>query len=480
MRVASGTAELIQAAELELLRRDMNERFDAYMAGSRPNEFQKEILDDWGSVPVQAVLAGNQSGKSTTGGRVASWFLAENKPGWVRPEKWGTGPLTGMIIGRTSKQVEHELLKKIQGFFKPDELHVHRQGGAAQYVKHKKTGNMILLASHHAEAEAREKVQSFVLNFVWLDEMPKSYLLFEELNRRLQSKDGLFICTFTPKVKNAQIRKLVDSYNAPYAKKYRMPMFANPALSEARKAQILEELANYPETLRNCILNGDWMDGETAVYHLDLERICTSLPSNYSKGWVHVEGADPAMDSKHGQVIYAQDPETAFWYIMMANYIDNIASPEDLVRTATSQISDLNVIRRVADAASTWYIKQAHKMGYTYTTPYDKNNRKEEMMKNLQRRLGKDVFITEEGMDFLNELQEMQWSETSHEKIVNDRKYHLHYAGMYALDKLPKERIPPQPKTWDMMVHERMNRPAAKQKKPSGVLLRVARRAKWK
>lgn len=473
-------AHLVAAAEMELLKRDMDNRFDAYVAGSRANKFQKEILDDWGTIPVQAVLAGNQSGKSTTGGRVASWFLSESKPGWTRPDKWGTGPLTGMIIGRTSKQVEHELLKKIQGFFKPDELHIHRQGGAAQYVKHKKTGNMILLASHHAESEAREKVQSFVLNFVWLDEMPKSYLLFEELNRRLQSKDGLFICTFTPKVKNAQIRKLVDSYSSPYAKKYRMPMFANPSLSDARKTQIMEELANYPETLRNCILNGDWMDGETAVYHLDLERICTSLPISYSKGWVHVEGADPAMDSKHGQVVFAQNPDSGLWYIMRASYIDNIASPEDLVRTATGQVSDLNIVRRVADAASTWYIKQAHKMGFTYTTPYDKNNRKDEMMKNLQKRLGTDVFITEDGMDFLNELQEMQWSETAHEKIINDRKYHLHYAGMYALDKLPKDRIAPQPKTWEIMVHERLNRPAPNAKKnPSRALLRVAKRIKW-
>lgn len=480
MKVHSGTAELLQLAEIELLRRDMNERFDAYVTGSRPNLFQKEILDDWGRIPVQAVLAGNQSGKSTTGGRIASWFLAENKPGWARPEKWGTGPLTGMIIGRTSKQVEHELLKKIQGFFKPDELHIHRQGGAAQYVKHKATGNMILLASHHAEAEAREKVQSFVLEFVWLDEMPKSYLLFEELNRRLQSKDGLFICTFTPKVRNAQIRKLVDSYTAPYAKKYRMPMMANPILTDTRKHQIMAELANYPQSLRDCILNGEWMDGETSVYHLDVNRICTPLPERYSKGWVHVEGADPAMDSKHGQVVFAQDPDTAHWYIIRASCIENIASPEDLVLTATGQLRDLNIVRRVCDSASSWYIKQAHRMGFQYTTPFDKNNRKEEMMKNLQKRLGKDVFITEDGVEFLNELQEMQYSETNADRIVNDRRYHLHYAGMYALDKLPKERIAPAIQTWDMMVHERFNTPAKKAKKPSPAMGRVTKRVKWK
>lgn len=406
------------------------------MPGSRPNEYQQLIIDDWGKIPTQAAVAGNQSGKSTLGARLSAWFLEESKPGWERPAKWGGGALMGMLVGRTMKQVEEQLLRSIQGYFDPEELWIPKVGMIPQKVVHRRTGNTILLASHHNEAEAREKLQAFVLHFVWLDEMPRSSKLFEELERRVQSKDGLFLSTFTPKVKNLDIRKTVDAYAAPFSRKYAMPMFANPSLSVERRAKILQELEAYPEAYRNCVLNGDWLDDDLAVYNVPDTAV--RKPEGYQSTWRHVEGADPALQSKHGHVVWAEQPDTGHWYMVRAEYVSGIPVPEDLIRTVIEKTRTLNVVRRVCDSASTWYIGQASKMGHTYVTPWDKNNRRPEMMKNMQSRLGKDCFIAPWCSDFTMELTSMQWSETAADRVVNQHVYHLHDAAMYSIDCLPK------------------------------------------
>jgi phage terminase large subunit-like protein len=434
--MTTSNPDLIVAAAQRLKELERQVCFDGTVPGSRPNAFQNQIIQDWGQIPTQAVTAGNQSGKSALGARLAAWFLAENKPGWVRPAKWGKTPLMGLIVGRTMKQVEEELLKKLTSFFDPDELHIPKVGMVPQKVVHRKTGNTLLLASHHNENEAREKLQAFVLNFIWLDEMPKSIHLFEELERRVQSKDGWFISTFTPKVRNPEIRKLVDSYDLPYSRKYKMSMFANPTLSEDRKAKILRELEGYPDSYRRCILEGEWMDDDLAVYSVPDHAV--REPQNYSSAWRHVEGADPALQSKHGQVVFAEEPGTGHWYVVRADYVSGIFVPEDLVKAVTDRIRHLNVVRRVCDAASTWYVGQAGKMGFTYVAPYDKNNRREEMMKSFQSRLGSQIFIAPWCQDLLNELGSMAWSETRADKVVNSRSYHLHDALIYAADCLPK------------------------------------------
>ncbi len=383
-----------------------------------------------------------------------------------------------MLVGRTMKQVEEELLRKMCAFFDEGELYIPRVGMIPQKVVHKKTGNTLLLASHHNESEAREKLQAFVLHFAWLDEMPKSSKLFEELERRVQSKDGLFLATFTPKVKNIDIRKLVDSYQLPFAKKYTMPMFANPSLSEERKAKILQELEVYPLAYRECILNGDWLDDDFSVYHVPDNAI--RAPEGYSSGWRHVECADPALQSKHGQVVYAEDPVSGHWYIVRGDYISGIVVPEDLVRAVTDRVKSLNIVRRVCDSASTWFIGHASKMVFSYVTPWDKNNRRADMMKNFQASLGTTVFIAPWCSDLIGELSNMQWSETAADRIVNSHVYHLHDAAIYGRDCLPKkeagEVIPELHVRLRMQIEKDRKKEAARAKKRDMLPMRIGRR----
>ena len=76
----------------ELDRRDRDERFDAFVPGSRPTTKQQQILDDFSAVPVRYFLGGNQSGKSTLGAREITW-LFQNKHPYIDTKKmWGNRP----------------------------------------------------------------------------------------------------------------------------------------------------------------------------------------------------------------------------------------------------------------------------------------------------------------------------------------------------------------------------------------------------
>jgi hypothetical protein len=429
-------AKLVAAASYRLQQMERREVFDVFRPGSRPTEFQQRILDDFCKVQFQYVVAGNRSGKTQLGARIMAWMLAEDKPGWVRPERWGKAPLLMLVIGRISKQVEEAIYRKIRSFFDDDELHEMRVGNALQKVTHKRTGNSIIFASHHNANEAREKVQAYELVGVMLDEMPSSVLLFEELQRRVQDKKGFFFSSFTPKTRNTEIKRLVEAASLPEGKRYKLRMFDNPIYTDEDKASLLKSLDSMPESYRQCVLEGDWMDDDTAVYHVPDGLIRT--PPNYSSGWRHVEAADPALQSKHGQVVFAEDPVSNAWYVVRADYIQGIAVPAELVKAATDRLKGMNIVRRVCDSASTWYIGTASSMGFTYITPWDKNNRRAEFMKNLQSALGTRLFVAPWCDELVNELGSMQWSETSADRVVNSHSYHLHDACIYGWDCLPK------------------------------------------
>ena len=125
--------------------------FDPYDLDSRPTPEQDTILKEIGQYAHRYLIGGNQSGKSMTGGREAAWVFTETHPHWERPESWGKMPLTMLIVGRTSTQVEEELWnKKIRPFLDPQEFREVKQGGALQKIIHKKTKNTILFFSHHS------------------------------------------------------------------------------------------------------------------------------------------------------------------------------------------------------------------------------------------------------------------------------------------------------------------------------------------
>jgi hypothetical protein len=279
--------------------------------------------------------------------------------------------------------------------------------------------------------------------------MPGSVEIIEEMHRRIQSRSGYFLATFTPKVRSDEIRKLVDSSQEPASKKYKLLMFDNPTLSEKDKHNVLESLASYPESYRRTVLFGDWSAGERAVYDFN-SSLHVQSPKEYDPGWRHVLAVDPAMAGAAGVQVWAEDPAFGTWYCIKAKNVEGVQAPDDLVKMIEKEVEKVNVVRRISDPHETWYIRAAQKLGYTYLIVYNKKERKHDLIKNSQ------TFLTEgKGKiapwceEFIDELTSCHWSETSVDAIVNHQRLHQIATFHYFVDLRPSNKFVKPNQTFD-------------------------------
>jgi phage terminase large subunit-like protein len=429
--------KLIAAAARRLEVLKLRDAFDAIDLDSRPTPPQQTILNDIGKVQFRYAIAGNQTGKSQIGAKETSWILQENHPFWKRPARWGREPLLIIVAARTHSQIEKSLWPKIKGFLDASEIKEERIGQQLKTVTHIPTGNSILFMSHHSDREAREKMQGFVAHYVWIDEMPGSVDLIEELHRRVQSRAGYFLATFTPKVRNDRIRKLVDSVKEPFAKRYRLSMFDNPILTDRDKAAILDSLSSHSEAYRNTILYGDWSGGEDSVYDYRPDEHCSELPASYSRGWRHAVSVDPAQVSKVGLTLWGEDPATGMWYAIKTKYLLGSFAPSELIPLVEKEVEGYNVVRRIYDPHETWFMREAARLGLTYLGVYNKSQRKDELIINLQQALTSGIIkLTSWCQDLADEL--IECSRDDNGKIINSSRFHLLDSAQYFVDLRPK------------------------------------------
>jgi hypothetical protein len=137
-------------------------------------------------------------------------------------------------------------------------------------------------------------------------------------------------------------------------------------------------------------------------------------------------------------VVACEDPKTGHWYITQASYVANLYVPTKIISAVESSVSHLNIMRRVSDPNSTWFIHQASTMGYNYIGVYNKKERKMELIKNLQGALGVRVFIAPWCSDLINEIMSCSWRDDDSGKIANASRFHLLDALQYLVDNLPK------------------------------------------
>lgn len=451
---------LAQAAE-RLRKLKLTEAFDAYNLDSRPNATQEEYLKDINNYKIRLIRAGGQSGKSSTIAREFAWVLTDTHPYWTKPKEWGTEPYLLLIAGQDRKMMEMELWgKKLKPFLEAidgeNAWREVRSGNALQHVEHRKKGYKIVFLSHSDSSESNRKhMQGYVAHFVWMDELSNSISIIEELQRRVQAKNGWFSLSFTPKGKAESIRKWADAIGEPYGKVYRMGMLDNP-LYRDRVEELKARLEHMPEGMRNTVLYGDWEVGDSTVYQFTWDMV--SKPENYSKGWRHVEANDPAMSGKSGFLLFAEDPSSGIWYCVREEYIDGAlyASPDNLVNYVKTITAPYNIVRRVADGHEAWYIGMASKLGLIYQVPYKKNERKGELIKGLQHALSSGrIKIAPWCEGFIAELQSAQWKEgDGPEKIVNRKNLHLQDAAQYFVDCMPKSEVDVPDKMWWEVLRE--------------------------
>lgn len=118
-----------------------------------------------------------------------------------------------------------------------------------------------------------------------------------------------------------------------------------------------------------------------------------------------------------------------------------------------------------------WFTGAASKLGIQYMVPYDKNSRKDELIKGLQSALSKgEIKIAPWCTIFKDEIQGCQWSETS-DRMVNASSYHTLDSSQYFVDNKPKyDDFVPQ-----MEWHEQLRRGNAKRKKTEAMVKKVSK-----
>lgn len=441
--------KLIAAAirRLEILRR--NEAFDPIHPDSRPTSKQQQVIEDFGKFKQQWIRAGNQSGKSATCARLISWAITGTHPTWKKPVEWADEPLLVVVAGRTGKQIEDSLLPKIRGFLEPGTYKEVRIGNIIQRLE-LDNGNRVIFQSLENPNTARERLMSYVAHITWCDELPPTVDLVRELLIRTQSRNGYALFSFTPTVVNVEIQRFVDSLSEPEARIYRFHMLDNPLYSdESRKIELLARYVHLPEHVQKAIFEGEWMSSDDQVYYFNYGTM-VEMPAEYSPLWRHVESVDPALKSALGLTIWAENPQTNIWYCILAEYITGIYVPTELVSRVKEITSKFNIMRRIADPHEVWYIQTASSMGISYMGVYKKNERKRDLIKQLQECLGsRRVRLSPTCQSLISEFQECRWSDRADGKIVNASSYHLLDSAQYFCDAIPvAEKKPP-----DLTIH---------------------------
>lgn len=411
---------------------------------SRPTGKQQAILEDIGTYPVRILRAGNQSGKSAIGAREVSWIFNNEHPHYTTPDR----PLKLLVIGRVGEQVETELWRsKIKPFLPPGTYKEVRIGNILQRVEHVSNGNLIIFMSHHNINEAREKVQSFVLDYVWLDEQVSSLSFFIELMMRIQANQGRLFWSYTPLIRNHELVKYADNLDPKVGKLYTLNMLDNPKY-DGRHEEILAQFKHMSAAEREARLFGTPFSGDNAVYDFSVDDHIAA-PVDYDPSWRHIEIIDPAASGKAGYALLTENPTSGRWYLIREDYIAGAAA-SDLLPKITKLTGTVNLSRLISDPHETWFIKEAAKQGRTYSGVVKKNERKQELIKNLQEALysGK-LKIAPWCIKAIEEFSTCQWAETGKDRIIGASRFHLLDCLQYGVDNLPQPIKQLPPTTWE-------------------------------
>ena len=471
-----------QRKKLELVRLQAEYRkkllfaFDAKIIGSRPTPKQFEIINS--KKNIHYIVASNRAGKSQLGARLVSWWFENNHPYMERPAKWGDGPITILMVGQVGEQMESALWEdKIVPFLKPGSYKIDRQGGRISRVVNRENGNRIIFISHNDAESARKKAQGYAAQVVWLDEMPSKVGVLNELRARIFDAGGFMYCTFTPLLRNNEIKKIVDRPSV-RAHKWFISILDNPAFADLTQAEIIDEIRalSKSESEFNARMYGKWMSADTAVFMYDPEKNWKS-PENYDPHiWPHVVVVDPAASGKAGLTVWAREPNADTWYCVMAKYLVGSAFSV-MVPDVEKLVEPFNVVKRISDCNPSGFYKEARVQGITYIPITEKAYEKENMVDACNDAMCRQTAYLAPGSELLaDELVTCERSEVSPDKILQASKYHTADTFRYFIRLKPRyETLQIEPRVeerlrieWKKKLHSDAKRATTKMRKLRG------------
>ena len=116
--------------------------FDPNDLDSRPTKEQDNIFRDIAS-RVVVVRAGNQSGKTATGGKIAVMKFLEDHPYWKRDPEWGTEALSIVVSSTGHQQLVDIWEQKLAPFLDASKIKIEKEKGYLKRVINKENGNKL-------------------------------------------------------------------------------------------------------------------------------------------------------------------------------------------------------------------------------------------------------------------------------------------------------------------------------------------------
>ena len=488
------TPEQRKKIELLKLRKRLAEKlryaFDPKNIESRPTPAQMEIIKS--NIPINFVVGSNRSGKTAVGSRIITWWWNNNHPYLERPKEWGDGSIKILMMGQDTRNIQFEIFaEKIKPFIGIEgvDYKVKRDGGNISAVTNLHNGNVIVFMSHSDAEQARRRGQGFTAQVVWLDEMPSISSIVTELILRVLTTNGYMYATFTPLIRNDEIRKIVDGADGIKSKKWLISILDNPAIKEEQRAELISHFRSISgsEAEFRARMYGDWLAADSLVFKYDAEKNLMNPPGYDPIIWPHVVVVDPAASSIAGLSVWARHPSANVWWCVKAKYLKGQAFSE-LVQTVEKEVEHFNVIKRVCDCNPSGFYHEAYLQDIKYVPISDKQYNKENMIDACNKALMEQtVYLTDGAQPLIEELTVCSRNETDPSKIIKASKYHTADTFRYFVHAIPKYEGPKQVVARDEQIRynwkQRLRKESeayhAAKKKLERKQLKRLRRKKW-
>lgn len=322
-------------AELQRLLAQMEEqaasnRLGLYVPTPKQRDFHR-----WGATKRHRLLgAGNQSGKTLSGGMEFAMHMTGRYPDWWdgyvfprsivawysgvtglstrdnpqrillgRGRQWGTGTIPKDALKGQPRMATHSVADLVDHF----EVR-HGGGGDVQQG--------LSVAYSKSYEMGREKYQGETLDLQWYDEEPP-FDIYDEGNTRLVRRLGLSFITFTPLKGMTEVCELFYEPNPedPAGKERKLIIMDIDDATFYTPEQRAIIIAGWPEHMRRARAHGLPIIGEGLVYeHADTSILVEpfKIPAHYRR----IVGMDFGMAHPTAAVWLAHDPDSDVVYVI--------------------------------------------------------------------------------------------------------------------------------------------------------------------
>lgn len=280
----------------------------------------------------------------------------------------------------------------------------------------------------------------YVVDNVYIDEMPPDVMVITELVVRTFDCDGQITLGFTSLVQNDDIRTYVDkACDERTMSLHQWSILDNPWYRDnpERMRRVLAEYAHMSEEERNARLYGHWYfeKPDKPVFEGIDPELVDDFPIPHH--WRQVRFTDPASHVT-GHAIFAEDPDTGTWYITLGTEITwgKIAKAEDILGAieAYKPYLSFKYYASVYDNAEAWF--GAYGVAYGYRPCILKNREAAFIQTRTAIGSGRLKFFRKGGHDALKQFISYRYKPDGGGKVIK-KNDHILDCIMYFCREIP-------------------------------------------